>query len=197
MRAQFFHYKILETKPITALEEFKEHPRLKVFHLKGCKCVECGIEATQIALGEGKGKKAGKHWDVYTSDFYPLTVDHIIPKSRGGGEGLDNKQPMCYKCNQKKGSRLPGEENEPGFGESNIYTCIGHTCKWPRRQNKYYEKFIPVVGDEVFRRSNTHIFKYLGIVSQIVINPHTDKDSYMVKGNDTSMYGINNAYKPL
>lgn len=190
MKAQIFNYKILEVKPIEALHEFKDHRRLQVFYHKGCKCVKCGKEATQIALGEGRGQQ---HWDLYTADFYPLTVDHIIPKSRGGGEELENKQPMCIGCNTRKGSRIEDEPEE----HSAIYSVLNHTCKWPRKQNVHYENFIPKVGDEVYRRSNTHTFKYLGIVSQIVINPHTGKDSYMLEGNLFSMHGMNNAYRPI
>lgn len=33
----------------------------------------------------------------------PLTVDHIIPKHRGGGDGPENLQVLCRRCNSKKG----------------------------------------------------------------------------------------------
>ena len=35
-----------------------------------------------------------------------LTFDHIIPKIRGGGNGLNNLCFMCKTCNVKKGSRI-------------------------------------------------------------------------------------------
>ena len=35
-----------------------------------------------------------------------LTLDHILPKSRGGKNTWDNLVAACKKCNQKKGSRL-------------------------------------------------------------------------------------------
>lgn len=192
MRAQFFHYRILEVKPIEALEEFKDHRRLQVFYHKGCKCVECGIEATQIGLGEGRGKKSGLHWDLYTDDFYPLTVDHIIPKSRGGGEELENKQPMCYRCNQRKGSRLPGETGHMG-----IYSCIGHFCKWPVMKAGKLTKCKPKIGDHVWKKPNGRGLKYLGIVSKFVTNPHTGRLAFMLEGNDTSMHHVEIAYKVI
>jgi len=34
-----------------------------------------------------------------------LAVDHIIPRSKGGGHGMDNLQTLCGKCNSSKGNR--------------------------------------------------------------------------------------------
>ena len=38
-----------------------------------------------------------------------LTVDHVIPKSRGGEKSWTNLVTACKKCNQKKGCRTPKE----------------------------------------------------------------------------------------
>jgi 5-methylcytosine-specific restriction endonuclease McrA len=38
-----------------------------------------------------------------------LTIDHIIPKSRGGGDTWENLISACVSCNNKKGSRTPEE----------------------------------------------------------------------------------------
>ena len=38
-----------------------------------------------------------------------LTVDHIIPKSRGGPNSWGNLTTSCTRCNQKKGARTPEE----------------------------------------------------------------------------------------
>lgn len=35
-----------------------------------------------------------------------LTVDHIIPKSRGGTDDVNNLQILCGKCNQIKGNKI-------------------------------------------------------------------------------------------
>jgi 5-methylcytosine-specific restriction endonuclease McrA len=40
-----------------------------------------------------------------------LTVDHIMPKSRGGKNTWLNLTTSCMKCNQKKGARTPEEAN--------------------------------------------------------------------------------------
>ncbi|MCK6603954.1 MAG: HNH endonuclease [Ignavibacteriaceae bacterium] len=38
-----------------------------------------------------------------------LTIDHIIPKARGGADSWENLITACTKCNNKKGDRTPHE----------------------------------------------------------------------------------------
>ncbi|MFN1834534.1 HNH endonuclease [Balneola sp. MJW-20] len=38
-----------------------------------------------------------------------LTIDHVIPKSRGGKDTWENLTTACDKCNVKKGNRTPKE----------------------------------------------------------------------------------------
>ncbi|MFD2532650.1 HNH endonuclease [Gracilimonas halophila] len=40
-----------------------------------------------------------------------LTIDHIIPKSRGGKDTWENLTTACDKCNVHKGNRTPKEAN--------------------------------------------------------------------------------------
>lgn len=40
-----------------------------------------------------------------------LTVDHVIPRSRGGGTTWDNVVTACRECNHRKGGRTPDEAN--------------------------------------------------------------------------------------
>lgn len=40
-----------------------------------------------------------------------MTIDHIVPKSRGGVDSWDNLVTACRRCNNKKGSRTPQEVN--------------------------------------------------------------------------------------
>ncbi len=39
----------------------------------------------------------------------PLTVDHIIPKVRGGRDTWENLVTACIQCNNKKGDRSPAD----------------------------------------------------------------------------------------
>jgi 5-methylcytosine-specific restriction endonuclease McrA len=40
-----------------------------------------------------------------------LTLDHVIPRSRGGGDTWENLVAACVRCNVKKGNRTPKEAN--------------------------------------------------------------------------------------
>jgi 5-methylcytosine-specific restriction endonuclease McrA len=40
-----------------------------------------------------------------------LTLDHVIPRSRGGVDSWENLTTACMRCNVKKGSRSPKEAN--------------------------------------------------------------------------------------
>lgn len=53
-------------------------------------------------------------WEVWERDNFTcqvcgsrknLSVDHIIPESRGGVSHPDNYQTLCKKCNSRKGAR--------------------------------------------------------------------------------------------
>lgn len=43
----------------------------------------------------------------------PLTVDHVLPISRGGEDTWENLVCACVKCNNKKGDRTPEEALMP------------------------------------------------------------------------------------
>lgn len=54
--------------------------------------------------------------DRYTCQFCDrvlpaseLTLDHVIPRSRGGRTDWDNLVACCHACNNRKGDRLPEE----------------------------------------------------------------------------------------
>ncbi|HZB46452.1 MAG TPA: HNH endonuclease, partial [Pyrinomonadaceae bacterium] len=38
-----------------------------------------------------------------------LTLDHVLPRSRGGESTWDNLVACCKRCNHRKGSRTPEE----------------------------------------------------------------------------------------
>jgi 5-methylcytosine-specific restriction endonuclease McrA len=42
-----------------------------------------------------------------------LTIDHVVPRSRGGGDTWENVVSACVRCNIKKGNRTPNEADMP------------------------------------------------------------------------------------
>jgi len=84
--------------------------------------------------------------DNYTCQYcgereHPLTVDHIIPKSRGGLTTWTNVVVACKPCNSKKGSRTANEANmelnrkpvRPNFSFHRLVVPLGppsHVESW-------------------------------------------------------------------
>jgi 5-methylcytosine-specific restriction endonuclease McrA len=70
---------------------YKDVPltRRNVLHRDGHSCQYCG----------------------YTGE--ELTLDHVIPKSRKGGDTWENMVTACVKCNVKKGNQTPKEASMP------------------------------------------------------------------------------------
>ncbi len=46
-----------------------------------------------------------------------ITIDHVLPRSRGGKNTWENVVAACSKCNSRKGSRTPTEANMPLLNE--------------------------------------------------------------------------------
>jgi 5-methylcytosine-specific restriction endonuclease McrA len=44
---------------------------------------------------------------------FDLTLDHILPRSRGGRSDAENLCAACQSCNQRKGDRTPDEARMP------------------------------------------------------------------------------------
>ena len=84
--------------------KYAKHHRLQVFAKKGTACVRCGVEGVYLLTSVDSG--SGYHVDLYTANFVLMTIDHILPRSKGGESSLVNYQPMCQHCNSRKGNTV-------------------------------------------------------------------------------------------
>ena len=50
-----------------------------------------------------------QYCSYFANSKFELTLDHVIPKSRGGPKNWDNILNSCHKCNTKKAARTPKE----------------------------------------------------------------------------------------
>lgn len=69
-------------------------------------CVACGLEGTKMVLDINPGDQS-PHFNLYGEEHGRLvlmTKDHIVPKSKGGLDSLDNYVCMCCICNNLKGA---------------------------------------------------------------------------------------------
>jgi len=57
--------------------------------------------------------KRDKHLCQYCGTHADLTIDHVMPKSRGGQDIWENLISACIKCNNRKGDRTPEEAHMP------------------------------------------------------------------------------------
>ncbi len=68
-----------------AMGQVRRSQRMKIYSRDNYRCVRCN-----------KRNRAG----------VILTIDHIIPRSKGGSNALSNLQTMCHDCNRDKGEHL-------------------------------------------------------------------------------------------
>lgn len=60
------------------------HKQREEFLLKNPVCIACGVEED-------------------------LSIDHIVPRSKGGGDEKTNLQTLCHYCNTQKGTKSQEE----------------------------------------------------------------------------------------
>ena len=70
---------------------------------------------------------------------HELTLDHVVPRHRGGGHSWDNLVAACKGCNHHKGGRLPQEARmrllrQPVEPRSDVYSLFTPYLADPRNE---------------------------------------------------------------
>lgn len=92
--------------------------RMRIYERDGWACVQCGFTQSRDeveAMIEAARRNDGRLPQAV------LTIDHIVPRSRGGRNHAPNLQTLCYECNQRKGNRLPARVVAPTAPRPNDY----------------------------------------------------------------------------
>jgi 5-methylcytosine-specific restriction endonuclease McrA len=83
---------------------------------KPLKCWECGVEADRFIVKHHKNdqnKPPVLELFAHTGkSLVMMTRDHIVPKSLGGVDHVDNLRPGCEKCNGRRKSTMNKEDTE-------------------------------------------------------------------------------------
>ena len=67
----------------------------------------------KIVLSRRNIMKRDRHTCQYCGTKSDLTLDHVLPRSRGGEDSWENLVTACNQCNVKKGNRTPDEASMP------------------------------------------------------------------------------------
>lgn len=67
----------------------------------------------KIVLSRRNIMKRDRHTCQYCGTKSDLTLDHVLPRSRGGADSWENLVTACNQCNVKKGNRTPDEASMP------------------------------------------------------------------------------------
>jgi hypothetical protein len=76
------------------------------------------IDSQVVTFGVGAEQRArilarDRNACVRCGSHHDLTIDHIAPRSRGGGGDDENLQTLCRRCNSAKNNRLASADHDP------------------------------------------------------------------------------------
>lgn len=132
----------------------------------------------------------------------PIDVDHIVPRSLGGANSINNYQALCYECNTNKGNR-----DDTDF--RNLSAMFDHReedCLFCKIQSTIRERIIfennlayaisdgfPVTEGHTLFIPKRHINDYFGLVQAEVnaINALMTEYKKKLQANDSSIEGFN------
>ena len=72
----------------------------------------------------------------------PMTVDHVLPKERGGRDTWENLVCCCHPCNRKKGNRTPAEAQMPLLGRPRKPNRIHYIRQFIKKEQQAWRPYL-------------------------------------------------------
>jgi diadenosine tetraphosphate (Ap4A) HIT family hydrolase len=132
----------------------------------------------------------------------PIDVDHIVPRSLGGANSINNYQALCYECNTNKGNR-----DDTDFRTlKTMFEHREHNCLFCDIQTNDRKRIIaennlaysisdgfPVTQGHTLFIPKRHINDYFGLVQAEVnaINALMTENKHMLQKGDATIEGFN------
>jgi len=98
---------IVESDPNPIVTTYKEYVRPLIIRLLRY----ISYRGNGIRVNRQRIFKRDDYQCGYCGSQRDLTIDHILPRSRGGKNTWTNLVTCCSKCNLKKGNKTPDEAN--------------------------------------------------------------------------------------
>lgn len=88
----------------------KKSLRKQVVETYGATCYLCGCNVAPVFL-IARVKKVSRGLVIFEADgrmqeLPLLTLDHLVPRSKGGKNTLENLRPCCNRCNVEKANKI-------------------------------------------------------------------------------------------
>ena len=96
---------IVKSDTIPIIASVKEYARPLIIRLLNY----IKYHTKRLKINRNRIFKRDNHQCVYCGSRRDLTLDHVIPKSRGGSNDWTNLVTSCARCNVKKADRTPEE----------------------------------------------------------------------------------------
>lgn len=100
------------------------------------------FNSRNIRVNRTRIYKRDNHQCVYCDSKKQLTLDHVIPKSRGGTNDWTNLVTCCFKCNLKKGNRTPEEAKMTMRVKPFVPTLLNDNGTLSKIWNDYQQSFV-------------------------------------------------------